>query len=93
MLALTAFSQQCANIKFACAGLDQLQGSDEDQVRLMIDIFKSMPGPDKHPAFLKRRRSRCRVDTLSDFSTPVESPVALLMECHLMHIHPKSKAY
>lgn len=64
--------------------------SDEDQVRLMIDILESMPDPDKHPAFLKRRRSGCRVDTLSDFSRPVESAAehALFMECHLLHTHP-----
>lgn len=72
VLVLTMFSQQlCANIKFACAALGQLQGPDEDQVRHgfgKVDLIKSMPDPDKHPAFLKRRRSGCRADTLSDFS-------------------------
>ena len=94
VLALTMFSQQlCANINFACAAVGQLQGFDEEQVGLLMDILKSIPDPDKHPPFLKHRRSGCRVDTLSDFSRPVESAAehALFMECHLLHTHPKSE--
>ena len=62
-------------------------------MRLVLDIVKAMPDPKKMPDFLRRRRSQCRSDTLSDFCRPVQSPAerSLFMECHLMHTNPKSQ--
>ncbi|KAL3133885.1 hypothetical protein ABBQ32_008344 [Trebouxia sp. C0010 RCD-2024] len=73
--------------------LHQLNLPPEDQVRLVLDIVNAMPDPKKLPAFLSRRRSQCRPDTLADFSRPVESPAehSLFMECHLLHTNPRSK--